>query len=167
MDNVEPVTQHPKQWFSNVSWESVVGLNRALCQSQKLEALTDANGLAAARKLWEESIPQSMLFRDALKICHDAFALSPFVFNNGNTFASIGRALVEEQLKAAPPVEAQILRTTIGHYVAGKCGRREMLQVLEQLGPILKNAAAATANNVQAPAAPAPMVVSMPQEQSA
>lgn len=152
------MTQHPKQWLSTVPWDSVTNLNRALCQSQKLEPLTDAAGLAAARQLWEKSVPKSMLLRDALKVCHDAFELAPFIFNNGNTFASVGRALVEEQLKSAPPVEAQVLRTTIGHYIAGHCGRRELHQVLEQLGPILSQA------DVEA-SAPAPIVVPMPREQ--
>jgi hypothetical protein len=157
------VTQHPKQWFKTVTWESVLNLNRALCQSQKLEALTDAKGLAPARALWEKAFPKSMLLQDALDICHDAFALGPFVFNNGNTFASIGRALVEEQLKAAPPVEAQILRTTIGHYIADKCGRREMVEVLEQLGPVLSKAAAAAATVTPTPSpAPAPSPTPIP-----
>lgn len=118
-------------------WDSVLAVNKALCQAQKFESLNDAKGYEPARRLWEKSVEKSMSLPEALDICHDCHALGPFTFNNGNTFAAIARTLVEEQLKLVPPVEAQILRTTMCHYIVGLIGRKELQQVLRHFEPLL------------------------------
>ena len=131
------MTQSDKQWLSVAPWDSVLAVNKALCQAQKFEALNNAKGYEPARRLWEKSVEKSMSLPEALDICHDCHELGPFTFNNGNTFAAIGRTLVEEQLKAVPPVEAQILRTTMCHYIVGMIGRKELQEVLRHFEPLL------------------------------
>ena len=103
-----------------------------------------------------------MSLPEALDICRDCHELRPFMFNNGNTFAAIGRTLVEEQLKAVPPVEAQILRTTMCHYIVGMIDRKELQQVLRHFESML---------NVNPPrvrtVAEPPEVAPSPQQQRA
>src|SRR5262245_56395898 len=96
-----------------------------------------------------------MPLREALQTCRQVHDLGPFMFNNGNTFAAVGRTMVEELLQRVPPVEAQILRTTIGHFIVGLIDKRELLQVLRHLEPLL------TTDSSPAPA-PAPVPVSTP-----
>ena len=67
---------------------------------------------------------------DAIDVCRRCYDLGPFVFNNGNTFAAGARKLLEDWLQLLPPVEAQIARTTVGHYVVGQITRKEMVEVL-------------------------------------
>lgn len=112
-------------------------VNKALCQAQKIEPLNSAKGYEPARRLWEKSVERSMSLPEALDVCRSCHELGPFTFNNGNTFAAIGRTLVEEPLKAVPPVEAQILRTTLCHYIVGQIGRKELQQVLRHFEPLL------------------------------
>jgi hypothetical protein len=111
-------------------------LNKALCQAQKVEP-ANGKGYDAAQRLWEKSIAKSMDLSDALNVCRECHDLAPFTFNNGNTFAAIGRTLVEEFLKQMPPVEAQIIRNTIGHYIVGLIGRKELQQVMKHFEPLL------------------------------
>jgi len=131
------VTHRHKQWFGAVPWESVLTLNKALCQAQKMDPLTNARGFEPARNLWEKSVPRKMTLQEACEICHKCQELAPFTFNNGNTFAAIGRTFVQDSLKLMPPVEAQIIRTTICHYIVGLIGRRELEQVLRHFEPAL------------------------------
>ena len=119
-----------RNWLSAVPWESVVSLNKALCQAQKLEPLHNAKGFPAVMRLWEASVPRKLAFRAVIEVCHEAFQFSPFTFNNGNTFAAIARTLLEEPLKDVPPVEAQIIRTTVCHYIVDLIGAKELQQVL-------------------------------------
>ena len=71
-----------------------------------------------------------MTLRAVIEICHEACELSPFTFNNGNTFAAIARTLLDDQLKCISPVEAQIIRTTVCHYIVDLIGPKELQQVL-------------------------------------
>ncbi len=133
------MTRTEKKWLSAAPWDSVLALNKALCQAQKMDPLNNAKGYEPARRLWEASAQKTMDLQGALGVCHDCQELSPFTFNNGNTFAAIGRTLVDEQLKLVPPVEAQILRTTMCHYIVGLVGRKELQQVLRHFDALLNS----------------------------
>ena len=122
----------------------MLAVNKALCQAQKIEPLNTAKGYEPASRVWEKSAQKSMSLQEALDVCRDCHELAPFTFNNGNTFAAIGRTLVDEDLKAMPPVEAQILRTTMCHYIVGLIGRKELQQVLRHFEPMLNAKAPAT-----------------------
>ncbi|MCI0748869.1 MAG: hypothetical protein L0Y58_25970 [Verrucomicrobia subdivision 3 bacterium] len=122
--------QLQKYWLNTVPWESVLALNQALCQAQKTEHKPTARGYEPARQLWAASVTRNMTLAEVLEICRKCFQFAPFAFNNGNTFAAIGKTLVEEWLKTLSPVEAQIMRTTVGHYVAGMVGKKELMTIL-------------------------------------
>lgn len=119
-----------RNWLGAVPWESVVSLNQALCQAQKLEPLQNAKGYQAAQRAWEVAAPKRLTLRAVVEVCHEAYEFSPFTFNNGNTFAAIARTLLEEPLKHISPVEAQIVRTTVCHYIVDLIGAKELQQVL-------------------------------------
>jgi hypothetical protein len=143
--------------LSAAPWDSVLAVHRALCQAQKLDPLNNAGSYEAARQLWEQAVGRSMSLVEAMDVCHHCHALGPFTFNNGNTFAAIGRTLIDELLKNVPPVEAQILRTTTCHYIVGQIGRKELQQVLQHFEPMLNTASsAARATPTLARVAPAP-----------
>ena len=120
-----------KQWLGASPWETVISVNKALCQAQKVECDTQEKNYEPARRLWDGAMSSKMTLKEVLSLCRECHELAPFTFNNGNTFAAVGRALVEDWLKTLPPVEAQIVRTTIGHYIVGLIGRKELQQVLQ------------------------------------
>lgn len=150
-----------RNWLGAVPWESVVSLNKALCQAQKMEPLHNPQGFPAAQRLWEMSHGRRLNLRATIDVCREAFKLSPFTFNNGNTFAAIARTLLEEPLKRISPVEAQIVRTTVCHYIVDLIGAKELQQVLRHFEAKLGQAAPEP--RAEAPAA----LPSAPQEQRA
>lgn len=127
-------------WLNAVSWESILTLNKALCQAQKVEPSIHAGKLDQARQLWEAAGRGSLTLKQALDLCRQCYELKCFVFNNGNTFAAAGRTMLEEHLKSLPPVEAQIIRTTVSHYVVGLIGRRELMDVLRHYQTVWESA---------------------------
>ena len=118
------------QWLSNAPWDTVLSVNQALCQAQNTSHQPKEKASESARQIWEKAVPQHMSLEEVLDVCRRCHELAPFAFNNGNTFAAIGKTLVEDLLKALPPVEAQIVRTTVAHYIVGQIGKKELLQVL-------------------------------------
>ena len=151
--------EQKKQWLLGVSWDSVVNVNRTLCQAQKLEPQINQKSHTAAQRRWEQASSKPVSLMEAFDSIRAAFDQSPFTFNNGNTFATVARGLVEDALRSVPAVEAQILRSTIGHYVAGTISRKELAEVLTHLAPLLLRQAspAPAAAPASAPApAPAP-----------
>jgi len=60
-------------------------------------------------------------------------ACAILAFCSGNTFAAIGRTLIQDLLKRTPPVKAHTFRSVVGHYIAGTAGANELGKVLDDL----------------------------------
>jgi hypothetical protein len=133
------VKRTEKQWLASVPWQNVLSINLALCQAQKTEHKPNAGGYVAAQRAWEAALPNQMTLPEVLEICKKCHDLAPFVFNNGNTFAAIAKTLIEDWLRNVAPLEAQIIRATVAHYVAGLVGKRELMKVLDHFEPLLKS----------------------------
>src|SRR5207245_10362040 len=104
--------------------------NQDRCKEQHTARRTQAKSYASARQLWEQSVHRKMSLPAVLEVCRRCYELAPFAFNNGNTFASVSKNLIEDALKSLPPVEAQILGDTVAHYVAGQIEKKEILKVM-------------------------------------
>lgn len=129
-----------KAWLGAVPWESVQTINQALCQARKLEYQANADALPKISARWNAAVLRVAGLVETLQLIRECCDARPFMFNNGNTFAAVARTLVDDWLKALPPIEAQIMRTTVCHFVAGEVGKKELLQVLNHLGPACKKA---------------------------
>jgi hypothetical protein len=114
----------------------VVTINNALCQAQKVAPGTFNRAQDRARRVWEGSATRRMTLLDALDLCRESCDARPFTFNNGNTFSAIAKTLLEDWLRTMPPLESQIVRTTVAHYVAGLVSRKELIQVLRHFDSI-------------------------------
>jgi hypothetical protein len=123
------VLKSQEKWLAMVPWEAVVEINQQLCQSNKNTPHKPGKGFDEARKLWEEAVPRSLPFREALDICHTGHKLAPFAFFNGNTFALVMGRILQDTVNQLPVLEAQMLKTTVAHYVAGviKSGELESM----------------------------------------
>jgi hypothetical protein len=142
-----------KVWLEEVPWESLVDINKALCHAQQVEFTTNAKGLSLAKQCWEAAVKKSMTLAEVLQICRKCHDASPFMFNNGNTFGSVAKTLIQDWLNSLPPLEAEIVRATVSHYVVGLVGKRELGDVLKHFEPVLKRAVPKTVQP-QATAAP-------------
>jgi hypothetical protein len=145
-----------KVWLGEVPWESLVDINQALCHAQQVEFTTNAKGLSIAKQCWEVAVKKSMTLAAVLEVCRRCHDASPFMFNNGNTFGSVAKTLIQDWLNSLPPLEAEIVRATVSHYVVGLVGKRELGDVLKHFEPVLRKAAAPKPPQPQAAPVPQP-----------
>jgi hypothetical protein len=122
-----------RPWLAEWPWETVITVNAGLCKEKNALHKPTSEGYESARKLWEDSRSAELSLRQALAICRRCHKLSPFCFYNGNTFAAIGRIIVQEVLHKKSPVKAQAVRSVVGHYIAGTAGDEELDQALAGL----------------------------------
>jgi hypothetical protein len=125
------VKQH---WLKDWPWETVVVINAGLCKQRNALHKPTSDGYKPAQELWESCRTRELSLRKTLDICRQCHKLAPFCFYNGNTFVAIGRTLIQDLLQKMPPVEAQVFRGVVGHYIAGTAGADELREALDKLG---------------------------------
>ena len=118
-----------KPWLNEMSWDALASINQTLCETQNVPVQPGKNQ-DKARQLWERTYTKSMALAEALDFCKECNRLAPFTFNNGNTFATASRKMVEDWIQSLPSYEAHMLRTGVGHYVNGMISKKEMLDTL-------------------------------------
>jgi hypothetical protein len=114
-------------------WETVVTINAGLCKQKHALHKPTSDGYKPAQKLWEASCARELTLRETLDICRQCHKLAPFCFYNGNTFAAIGRTMIQDLLRKTSPVKAHGVRSVVGHYIAGTAGVEELAKVLDEL----------------------------------
>jgi len=122
-----------KRWLEEWPWATVVTINAGLCKEKNALHKPNSEGYAPAKSVWEESRSIQLSLRQTLEICRRCHKLSPFCVYNGNTFAAVGRTIVQDILRKMSPVKAQAFRSVVGHYIAGTAGEEELDQALAEL----------------------------------
>ena len=122
-----------RAWLRDWPWETIEAINLGLCKEKKALHKPTSDGHDAAQKLWEDSRASKMTLRSALEICRTCHKLSPFCFYNGNTFAAVGRTMIQDTLRGMSPIKAQALRSVVGHYIAGTAGAEELDRAIAEL----------------------------------
>ena len=123
-----------RAWLKAAGWTVVTELNRQLCVQGKAQHGLTSEGHEPAKRLWFERHAQSLDLAELAKLCHDCHRLAPFLNYNGNTFVAIARQAVATL--SLPATEAAVLRSLIGHVVAGTAEPPEhdqFLQFIRQL----------------------------------
>ena len=122
-----------RRWLQDWPWQTVIAINAGLCKEKKALHKPTSDGYAPAQKLWESAGKRELTLRETLDICRQCHKLAPFCFYNGNTFAAIGRTVIQDILDKLPPMKAHGLRSVVGHYIAGTAGAEELSKVLDDL----------------------------------
>ena len=111
----------------------MITINAGLCKEKKALHKPTSDGYASAQKLWEASSKRELTLREVFDICRQSHKLAPFCFYYGNTFAAIGRTIIQELHQKMPPVKAHGFRSAVGHYIAGTAGADELSKALDNL----------------------------------
>jgi hypothetical protein len=114
-----------KQWFRDFPWEMIVEKNKSLCQRAEIAAQFTGTYKSAC-ELWENAFSRALTLQEALETCRRCHAIGPFRFYNSPTFATMTPLLVADFIQTLPPVEAEMLRNTVRHYVVGGIDRKEL-----------------------------------------
>ena len=125
-----------KTWLAVVPWEAVVSINSALCNARKALHKPTSGGYAPTKELWEQNRLKKLSVPELLQICFQCHRLAPFCNYNGNTFVTIVKTLLDDELKRLPADKAFILRSIAGHIVAGTATDIERKQLDSMLADL-------------------------------
>lgn len=120
-------------FLKNWDWQSVIGINRGACQRAKAQHGINSEAGAASAAEWEKIRTQKLTLGEVLDILRGYHRKAPFLFFNGNTFATIGRELALVLFSDLPPVRKRECASAIAHYIAGVLDRDSMVQIVEGL----------------------------------
>jgi hypothetical protein len=112
-----------------MDWEFVTATNAALCKPKRALHKPTTEGHDRTRQLWEKNHRRDMSLDEAADLCRECHRLAPFCNFNGNTFAAIARSLVDRLKLRAD--EAHVLRSLLGHVVAGIASEGEARELRE------------------------------------
>jgi hypothetical protein len=118
-----------RAWLEPFDWEFVTATNAALCRPNQAPHKPASDGHDRARRLWDKNHRRKIFLDEAADLCRECHWLAPFCNFNGNTFAAIARSLVATlKLKAD---EAHVVRSLLGHIVAGTASDAEAKELRE------------------------------------
>lgn len=115
---------NPRHWLAEIPWELVVWQNSQLCAAKHAHHGPTSDGHQGCRTLWEVTHLKEMHLEEMVELCRKCHRLAPFTNYNGNTFAAIARAIIDELDLTAP--EAALARSLAGHIVAGVASDEEV-----------------------------------------
>lgn len=102
----------------------VVWQNEQLCQSKCAHHGPTSDGYDVCKQLWEFNQNNEITLFELVDFCRRCHRLAPFTNYNGNTFAAIIRALIDQLDLSAP--QSALGRSLAGHIVAGVAGEDEL-----------------------------------------
>jgi hypothetical protein len=119
-----------KPFLASTSWDILEEINTALCRVGGYQAGRTSDGYAPAQKLWGKKHADLLTFLQVADLCRECHRLAPFLFLNGNTFASCARIALEPALDKLEPTQRVATRAALGHYIAGTLSRDELLAIM-------------------------------------
>jgi len=132
-DRIGSPLQTRAEFLKNWRWDSVIGINRGTCERSRAQhGINSETGVACAKD-WEEIQRQTLSLAELLDQLRQFHKRAPFLFFNGNTFATIGRELAFALFSDLPPVRKREASSAIAHYVAGVLDREAMTAIVESL----------------------------------
>lgn len=120
-------------FLANWHWQSIVGINQRTCARGGAQHGINSETGAASEAQWEQARQRELSLAetiDFLRACHRG---APFLFFNGNTFASIGRELALVIFSELPAIRKREVGSAIAHYIAGVLDRDAMISIVESL----------------------------------
>ncbi len=120
-------------FVKNWNWQSIVGINRGACERGRAQhGINTETGSACAQE-WEALRSKVLTLAETLDILRDFHRKAPFLFFNGNTFATIGRELSFALFSELAPGRRREVGSAVAHYIAGVLDRQSMSEIVESL----------------------------------
>lgn len=120
-------------FIQNWSWQSVIGFNQGACERGKAKHGHNSETHEKVRGEWEETRRQTLTLLDTLDFLFRCHRSAPFLFFNGNTFAEIGRRLIDVLFADLSRGRRREAASLAAHYVAGVLDRDAMIMGLDAL----------------------------------
>src|SRR5213592_4502840 len=120
-------------FIKNWDWQSVVGINRGACERGRAQHGINSEIGGACAQEWEALRSQVLSLAETLDRLRGFHRKAPFLFFNGNTFASIGRELSFALFSDLVPGRKREVGSAVAHYIAGVLERENMVDIVEAL----------------------------------
>jgi hypothetical protein len=120
-------------FIENWGWESVVGFNQGACERGKAQHGHNSETHEKVRAEWEETRRQTLTLLETLDFLFRCHRSAPFLFFNGNTFAEIGRRLIDVLFADLVRGRRREAASLAAHYIAGVLNRDAMVAGVEAL----------------------------------
>jgi hypothetical protein len=120
-------------FLANWHWELVIGINRRACARGGAQHGISSEAGGACGELWERDRKKELTLSETFDFLRQFHRSAPFLFFNGNTFASIGRELTTALFHDLPTIRKRTISSAVAHYIAGVLDRDSMVQVIESL----------------------------------
>ena len=120
-------------FVKNWDWQSVVSINRGACERGRAQhGINSETGNACAQD-WEALRSQVLTLAQTVDRLREFHRKAPFLFFNGNTFATIGRELFFALFSDLVPGRKREIGSAVAHYIAGVLDRQSMVEIVESL----------------------------------
>ena len=120
-------------FLKNWDWLVVVSINRGACERSRAQHGLNSEASAACAADWEKLRAETLTLAETLDCLRAYHRRAPFLFFNGNTFATIGRELALALFSDLHPSRKREVSSLMGHYIAGVLDRESMATLVEGL----------------------------------
>jgi hypothetical protein len=120
-------------FLKNWDWLAVVSINRGACERSRAQHGANSETGAACAADWEKLRLETLTLAETLDRLRAYHRRAPFLFFNGNTFATIGRELALALFSDLHPSRKREVSSLIGHYIAGVLDCESMVSLVEGL----------------------------------
>jgi hypothetical protein len=121
------------EFLQNWDWHAVVSINRGACERGRAQHGINSEAGAACAAEWETLRFQNLTLGETFDRLRSFHRKAPFLFFNGNTFASIGRELSFALFSDLVPGRKREVGSAVAHYIAGVLDREAMVAIVETL----------------------------------
>ena len=120
-------------FLKNRSWELVISLNRGACTRSGAQHGQNSESYGSLEADWRNRQGVVSTLDEALEFLRSCHRRAPFLFFNGNTFADVGRTMVDFVFAELPDLRRRELMSAIAHYVAGVLDHDSMVRIVDEL----------------------------------
>ncbi len=120
-------------FLKNWDWLVVIRINRGACERSRAQHDLNSETSAACAADWEKLRVETLTLAETLDRLRSYHRRAPFLFFNGNTFATIGRELALALFSDLAPSRKRQVSSLIAHYIAGVLDRESMTTLVEGL----------------------------------
>jgi hypothetical protein len=121
------------QFLKNWDWHAVVRINRGACERGRAQHGVNSEAGATCAAEWEVLRFQELTLGETFDRLRGFHRKAPFLFFNGNTFATIGRELSFALFSDLVPGRKREVGSAVAHYIAGVLDREAMVAIVEAL----------------------------------
>ncbi len=120
-------------FLKNRRWELVVGLNQGACARGSAQHGKNSESYAAVESSWRQRQSEVSSLAETIEFLRQCHRRAPFLFFNGNTFADIGRTIVDLVFAELPTPRRREVMSAAAHYIAGVLPWEAMTGIVESL----------------------------------